>query len=394
MYFFSLFITTYALAGFNFSKDLSFSPINKTKVSKKISKNIFKDNKLPSEVVIDKNKFAIEYSIDKKLNKKINKILRKYRSDHCAVAVIDNNSGEVISINGYQRKTKRYIPSLAMSATHPAASIFKIVTAADLIENTDVDAKTKYVYSGKGVTLYKSQLKNKKNRWSRKITLKDAFGYSNNVVFAKAAIKDSNFTKLQNTAKKFGFNTNICAFVDTPKSLVKSDFKDKFSIAELASGFNRETSLSAIHGAAIASVVANDGKLKRPKLVKSIYNKTLKRSYSLEKDKSISVVKKQTAKELRKLFIQTVKRGTAKSVFVPWKNRTLKNIEIGGKTGSISGGIPYGKRDWFVSYAKPKNSNDKGISVAVMIVNEKKWYVRAPKVANEIMKYYFKRKRI
>ena len=102
------------------------------------------------------------------------------------------------------------------------------------------------------------------------------------------------------------------------------------------------------------------------------------------------VISKEAAVQLSGMMKQTVKSGTARGAFRPWKMKRIKNIEVGGKTGSITGGIPYGKRDWFVSYARPKDlKSDKGISVCVMIVNVKKWYVKSTFLAKKIIQYYY-----
>ena len=68
----------------------------------------------------------------------------------------------------------------------------------------------------------------------------------------------------------------------------------------------------------------------------------------------------------------------------------MKTLDIGGKTGTITGGIPYGKRDWFISYAKKSDQEeDRGISVAVMIVNLEKWYVKSTVLAKDIIQHYY-----
>jgi hypothetical protein len=85
-----------------------------------------------------------------------------------------------------------------------------------------------------------------------------------------------------------------------------------------------------------------------------------------------------------------VNRGTARGAFRRMRKSLKDNLIIGGKTGSITGGEPFGKRDWFVSYARPKNGKDQGISIAVMIVNIKKWYIKSPYLAKNIIQYYYK----
>lgn len=99
---------------------------------------------------------------------------------------------------------------------------------------------------------------------------------------------------------------------------------------------------------------------------------------------------KQAARELKEMMNLTVSKGTARGAFRPWKTKKIRDIEIGGKTGTITGGVPYGRRDWFVSYAKPKDDpNDAGISVAVMIVNVEKWYIKSTYLAKKIIQYYY-----
>lgn len=56
----------------------------------------------------------------------------------------------------------------------------------------------------------------------------------------------------------------------------------------------------------------------------------------------------------------------------------------------MTGGIPEGKRDWFISFVKPKNRpNDLGVSIAVMIVNQERWYIRPTQLTKDIIQYYF-----
>ena len=88
----------------------------------------------------------------------------------------------------------------------------------------------------------------------------------------------------------------------------------------------------------------------------------------------------------------TVSRGTARGAFRRWLRRN-SNFTLGGKTGSITGGLPYGKRDWFVSYASPTEKLEDGISICVMIVNVEKWYIKSTVFTREIIDYYYGRKR-
>jgi hypothetical protein len=65
-------------------------------------------------------------------------------------------------------------------------------------------------------------------------------------------------------------------------------------------------------------------------------------------------------------------------------------LDIGGKTGSITGGTPFGKRDWFSAFAIPRDlERGKGISISVMNVNVKRWHVKSTMLAKNIIEYYY-----
>ena len=378
-----------AYSNFNFSKDRSFDLFNEDEFSEKISSIIFENNTWPDEVKVDGREYEVNYNFNPKLIKFIKKQLNRYKSDYTSVVVIDNNKGKVLATVDYYKKLKKFGHNLSFSSTNPAASVFKVITAADLIETTDTDKNSKFTYYGRGSTLYKHQLKDKRTRWSRTIPLKRAFAYSNNVVFGKAAINKLNPKSLGNMANKFGFEKDILQLVRAGSSQVL-DADTKYSLAELASGFNRKTLISPVHGAVIASIIANDGSLRRPSIVNEVKDSDQQRvvwkpEYLVER-----VISKKTAQELRDMMKLTVMAGTARGAFRPWKTKKIRDIEIGGKTGSITGGVPFGKRDWFVAYARPKdNPEDKGISICVMIVNVKKWYVKSTYLAKNIIQYYY-----
>lgn len=385
-------ISVNTFGNFNFYRDQSFQLFDPDIFSKKLTEVIFNsDNTYPSHLALKEREYKIEYTINTKLEKFIKKQLRRYRSDYASVVVIDNKSGKILSAIDYNKKRKKFGNAITFSSTNPAASIFKVITAADLLETTSVNKDTFFSFNGKASTLYKNQLKNKLNRWTRKLSLKKAFAYSNNVIFGKAALQELPEGSLPKMAKKFGFSKSILQFLNVGSSHMLVP-ESEYNRAELASGFNKKTLISPIHGAVIASIIANDGLFQKPYLVSSVSSDQNSRQvWSPERvyERSIS---KETAQELKEMMKLTIKSGTARAAFRPWKIKKLKkyNLELGGKTGSITGGMPFGKRDWFIAYAKPKNNaEDKGVSICVMIVNVKKWYVKSTFLAKNIIQYYY-----
>lgn len=374
----------------NFSKDFSLRTLEVEDFSQKLTKKVFESSEWPNEFKYQHQNFVIDYTLDEELENYVKKELRRYSSDYASVVVINNNTGQVLSAVDYTRAIKSYGKNLTFSATNPAASIFKVVTSADLIENHELKTDSAFTYNGKGTTLYKYQLKDKKTRWTRQTSLGRAFASSNNVVFAKAARAHSSYESLTDTARKFGFQKNLLQFIDMGHSRIFDD-SSNYGLAELASGFNKGTMMSPVHGAIIASVIANGGVLRTPYLINSITQESQKRVVWHPERETTQAISSEAAEKMRVLMEMTVSRGTARSAFRKSRTRKLANFDIGGKTGSLTGGVPYGKRDWFVSYAMPKDGTDKGISVCVMIVNVKKWYIKSSALANNIIEYYYSR---
>lgn len=372
----------------NFNKDLSISRFDFPNFKKEFNRAFF-SSLYPDIISFNNKEYSVEYSRDPLLEKEVKRWLRRYRSDYASVVIIDNNTGKVLTAIDYTRKSKKFGTSLSFSSTNPAASVFKVITAADMLENKTISKNSLFSYSGKSSTLYKYQLKNKKNRWSRTIPFKKAFARSNNVIFGKAAQKNTTALSLQKTANKFGFNDDLFQLLDLGESQVFMA-NTNYALAELASGFNKATMISPTHGAVIASVIANEGILRNPRLVTNIKDQGNSRNIWSPIETEQRVISKESAAQLDSMMKLTVKSGTARGAFRPWKMKKIKNIQVAGKTGSITGGLPFGKRDWFVSYAKPKdNTSDKGISVCVMIVNVNKWYIKSTYLAKNIIQYYY-----
>ena len=337
----------------------------------------------------DQAKYKPNYSFNVDLEEFIKKQLALYRPDYTSVVVLDNETGQILAAVDYARAKNVFGRDLAFTTTHPAASIFKVITAADLLENTHIKTDTEFHFTGRSTTLYRSQLKEPSNRrWIRSLDLQKAFATSNNVIFGRTAIENLTPAGLKRMAEKFGFNKKILEGINLSPSIFNMA-QDQYNLAEFSSGLNTQTVMSPVHGAVIGSVIANGGLFRYPVVIKSLEGIQDKKVIFPPIKKDEQVLTPQSAEDLRTLFMATITQGTARSSFRR-SQYLLNKLEIGGKTGSITGGEPRGKRDWFVSYAKSlEDKNDKGISICVMIVNQKKWYIKSPLLAKNIMEYYY-----
>ena len=362
--------------------------VDLTSLRTSLAEELASSNKLPDTLYLDEKNYELEYSTEAKLQKYIKRLLSRLGSDFSSVVVIDNNSGEILGLMDFNRKKKKHGFSLSLSATHPSASLFKIIAAAEFIESDSLNSKHKFSFNGKSTTLYKYQLKNKKNKWTRYQSFGRAFARSNNVVFGKAAIQFSSNLDLYKMANKFGFNEPLMDEIPIGNSYVPMA-KDQYNLAEIASGFNRKTYMSPIHAALLPLVMVNDGRMVFPRLINSVKEKNGEVVWQSEK-KERKIIDEGTAKKVAKLMEGTITHGTASRGFKRMKKKIKRKLSLGGKTGSITGGVPYGKRDWFVAFARPKKSKeDKGISVCIMNVNKKLWRAKSTSLARRIIEYYY-----
>ncbi len=346
-----------------------------------------------AQIDVASTSYELSYTLDDELESYIRSDIKRYRPDYVSVVVLDNDSGAILAAIDYDRHKKSFGRSLTFSSTHPGASLFKIVTAAELLENSDMEVESKVLFTGKTTTLYRNQLKQVpvERRWVRKHNMKQAFALSNNVYFGKAATNKIYPSSIIKTSSKLGFYQDLMEELDIGKSVVMIP-QNKYELAELSSGFNDETMISPIHAALLAQAVANGGSWNTPYLISQVKEQSKAVWTHDGKASDHQALSKKTAEDLSSMMEYTIKHGTARGAFRKMSRYFDRTIKVGGKTGTITGGLPYGKHDWFVAYAKPQDEGKgKGISVSVMIVNKKKWYVKSASLAQEIINYYRKK---
>lgn len=358
------------------------------KVKSLLSEQVAQSGILSNKLEVGGMTFDVNYTIDSQYQEFLDKLLRRHSSDYAVAVVINNDSGEVLGIGSYSKKEKRQVPELAFQATHPSASLIKIISFANLVENSELKSSSDILFQGKGTTLYKYQLQDG-SRWRRSMTLKKAFARSNNPAIAKATIKYSQANEFVETANKFGFNQSFTNFIEMPIHKLPVP-QSQYHFAEISSGFTTETLINPIHAAYLPFLIANDGVGRKLKLVNKVVTADGVLHQEVEApDTAKPLFDKKTVAQLRTAMESVVLNGTGSRIRRRLRTKLKEEIEIGGKTGTLTGGEPFGKRDWFAGYAIPRDGSSKGISFAVMHINQKKWYVRSTFIAKNIIEYYY-----
>ena len=327
----------------------------------------------------------VESSIDPRLQDYITNLLQKSNTVKAAAVVVRPTDGQVLAMASYDREGNG--KRLCLKADFPAASLFKIVAAAAAIERAGFTPDRTVYFDGYKYTLYKRQLKQRRGRYTSAISFKRAFGSSINPVFGKLGIYTLGQEIMVDSAEKFLFNRSIPFDFPVDRSIVKVP-EDDFGLAEIASGFNKRTVISPLHAALLASVVANDGRLMRPWLIKRVVREDGQILYRGGPKKITDPISRETAEELKILMQETVLHGTCRRSFQRLRRKKAFNdVEFGAKTGTINDPTGQFKYDWLTAYAIPPDG-DKGICVAVLGVHGEKLGIRAAKLGRIIINYY------
>jgi cell division protein FtsI/penicillin-binding protein 2 len=316
-------------------------------------------------------------TLDARLQKRLQRTLTDYDVPYGATVLLDPRTGRVLAMAEHSR-SEPGASNLSLRAISPAASIFKIVTAAALLEQ-GYSPDEPVCYHGGNHRLAPMLLKDDVRRDSACLPLSTAFGHSANVVFAKLADRGLTPEVLRATAGRFLFNAAIPfpAPVETSRAEIPDD---RFGLANTAAGFG-EVRLSALHAAMLGAVIANHGVLVPPWLVELVQG-----SEPLPPlQEPLRIVDEQVAAALGAMMRATVVRGTAQKAFAR-PPRELRGVSVAGKTGSLNEQRPFRDHSWFVGYAP---AEDPQVVVATVVVNGPLWRVRAPWVAREALAAFF-----
>jgi cell division protein FtsI/penicillin-binding protein 2 len=227
----------------------------------------------------------------------------------------------------------------------------------------------------------------KVNKWTRVITLKEAFARSINTAFGRLSLESLHPVDINDYATRFMFNQEIPADFPVDMGVAYVPPEKGFELTEVASGYNKTNRMSPVQGAMIAASVANNGKMVIPYLVENIKNEQGETLYKAETLDNGQIMTEESANKVRELMGETVTAGTSRRSFRNLvRNKKFKQIEMGGKTGHMTAENPRGRCDWFVGYAKDDTNS---IAIAAVSINKEKWTVKSAELGQNMFKKYF-----
>lgn len=325
-----------------------------------------------------------ELTVDPVFQRAAESILRTGNVYEGSIVMTDVKTGKVLTWASYNRGRPR---DLAVEATAPSASIFKVVTGAALVE-AGVPLNQKYCYPNGGEHgITERMLEPDEKRDKNCATLGMAMGRSLNVVFGRLAKQHLDQDKLANVAGRLGYGLDIP--FDVPVEISKLEFpEDEVEFARSAAGF-WHTYLSPFQAANLAQTIANGGEMIRSHVVARVIDGDGNEIYKAPGTRQVfkRVLDEKTAWSVTRMMEQTVQNGTSFKTFHDRAGRPfLPDIPVAGKTGTLAKKTPETLITWWVGFA-PADKPE--VALSVLVLNRGPWRIKGTHAASDMLRIYF-----
>ncbi len=306
----------------------------------------------------------------------------RYEVPEAGLVAIDPSSGRVLAYVSH-RGREGAAADMARDASSPAASVFKIVTSAALLD-AGVRSSERVCFHGGESRLALSLLEPNPTLDRSCATLAEALGGSLNVVFARLADQRLEPATLERYAHAFAFGQGLPFDLPSTPSEIEVP-SERLEFARTSAGF-WHSHLSPLHGALIAATVANGGAMPRAGVVDHVLDGAGHVEHRFTPSTYRQVVSRETADELNRMMRLTVSRGTSRRTFHDAAGRPfLPGVVVAGKTGTLSSERPYRGYTWWVGFAPADHPT---IALATVVVNTPEWRIKAGHAAVEALRTY------
>ncbi|HMQ00093.1 MAG TPA: penicillin-binding protein [Cyclobacteriaceae bacterium] len=313
--------------------------------------------------------------------------LERHKADEGIVVVMEVKTGEIKAISNLTRDQNGFYYEKynhAIGGLYEPGSTFKLLTMMALLEDTNLNLSDT-IDTGKGeFTFYKNKVRDHHEGGHGKITIREAFEKSSNIAMARLVdkyfgVKPSKFIEHVDRLKlsqPLGMQISGEAFPKVPRPTDK-DWSG-ITLPWMAYGYGLE--LSPMQVLTLYNAIANDGKMIRPIIVKSVRKADkVRETYKAEVINS-KICSRETLLKLRILMEGVVEYGTANNI-------RDTHYKIAGKTGTaqILENGKYTKK-YLTSFVGYFPAHQPKYSAFVLVKNPKGWQQYGSNVAAPVFK--------
>ncbi len=316
-------------------------------------------------------KLTIPVAFEIRIEKMLDSMKKELRAKEVMIAVMDSRKGDIYAL----ASSNRYLPKAIKKSDYSSlnsdmieysfepGSVLKPITFSLLLEHKLVNPYDLVNgHNGRFRMGRKVITDEHKFDW---LSAENVIVYSSNIGMAQLAQRLSGYD-FHRGLKSFGFSTQSTpdliyertGSIPSAKRLENQIYK-----ATCAYGYGIRVNLMQLMRA--YSVFNNNGRMVRPKLVKSFIDEhgSIK---ELGYEEPIQVIKSATAKRMNKILLKTVNEGTGKKAIT-------KGLLIGGKTGTAhiveKGKYVKKYNTAFIGFANDKKHK---YSIGVVVIQPKK----------------------
>jgi len=316
----------------------------------------------------------VEYTLDAELTRQVFRVLEQGRVSLGHVILLDPHTGRVLA---YASTDTESFPG---TRAYPAASLVKVITAAAALEASPETASIPCRFSGSPYKLTRRRLD--PPRSGNEVSLRKALATSNNQCFAQLAVHALGSNALVRAIERFGWLASPAPAHDAGSV---DPGEDRLDLGRLGCGL-AGCNITPLHAAQLASALV-DGELVTPRWVDRVLDADGRLLPLPARPAPRRVMSPELAQQLREMLVDTTTGGTATSAFRDRRRRPLLGeIRVAGKTGSLSGGEPEGRFEWFVGVAP---ADEPRIAVAVLVVQGELYWRTASQIAADVLQRAF-----
>jgi len=335
-------------------------------------------------------------TLDVRLQRAALAIMKRHHLPEATIVMMDADTGAILAYASHLASGAAR--DLAVEATAPSASVFKIVTATALVEKEGLGPDTRACFprsASQRIVTSDLVVDPLRDRWC--MSLATAMGKSENAVFARLAQEKLDEPTLEATARAFGYGAPI-AFdvpVQPGKLQIPANSGDSaLAFARTAAGF-WNTTLSPLQAAEMSATVARGGESIRPHVVARITSATGAVEYEASAPETHRAMSEDAARAVGAMMEHTVTEGTSYRAFHDAHHAAFVPVPVAGKTGTLTGdatGPEPRLYSWFTGFAPSRalRPGEKRVAIAVLVVNKPRWHVKANVVAREMLREVYR----
>jgi cell division protein FtsI/penicillin-binding protein 2 len=321
-----------------------------------------------------------ELTLDPEVQKSAERLLGEANAVLGAAVMLDVQTGRVLALAGRARAVPdRNDAGLALTTWAPAASVFKIVTSAALVD-AGVRPEDKVCYHAGVHSLEADNLEDHPELDGRCRSFAYGLAKSQNAIIGRLAHDHLTPHALEHEARALGFGEAIPFELPVAPSELSVP-TEPLQFARVAAGF-WSSRITPLHGALLAATVAREGELPAARLVDRILDEDGRPLALPPTAAPRRALDKSTAHALRRMMLGTTEWGSASRAFhdPDSRRRALGRVRVGGKTGTLSDEtLAY---SWFVGFAP---LDDPKVAFAVLLGRDDESDVKAALVGKALV---------